>query len=98
MAASVFISWVCAGYAQSQAELKRRVDLLEARVAKLEASIVKQESKEGAAATKEELTEALDKTLGCPMVTQRVGPRRLANSHPKAPDLAARTARRAPTH
>jgi Ca-activated chloride channel family protein len=51
-----------------------------------------------AAATKEELTEALDKTLGCPMVTQRIGPRRLANSHPKAPHLAARTAGRAPTH
>lgn len=58
IAASVFISWVCAGYAQSQAELKKRVDLLEERVARLEASIGKPAAKEGAAATKEEIVAA----------------------------------------
>ena len=53
--ASVFMSVACAVQAQSQAELKKRLDLLEERIAKLEAAAGGTAAKEGAAATKEEL-------------------------------------------
>ena len=47
------------------------------------------------------LVEALDKTLGCPMVTQRATPRKLAsisNSYLEVIRLASRAARQRPAH
>ena len=49
-----------------------------------------------AAETREELIEALDKTLGCPMVTQRAAPRGnapISNSYLEVIRLASRAAR-----
>ena len=54
-----------------------------------------------AAETREELIEALDKTLGCPMVTQRIAPRGNApksNSYLEIIRLASRAARQRSAH
>ena len=54
-----------------------------------------------AAETREELIDALDKTLGCPMVTQRDAPRKLApisKSSFEVIRLASRAAGRRPAH
>lgn len=56
--ASVFMSVACAVQAQSQADLKKRLDLLEERVAKLEAAAGKPEAAESGDATKEERVAA----------------------------------------
>jgi len=53
--AALFVSFVCTGFAQSQSELQKRIDRLEERVAKLEAAIGKQEFRQEAAETKEQI-------------------------------------------
>ncbi len=54
---SAFISLACTGFAQSQIDLKKRIDLLEERIARLEAACEKQECRQAAVATKEQIVE-----------------------------------------
>ena len=49
--ASIFVSMACAGLAQTQADLKKRIEALEERVSKLEAVLGKEEAKQ----TKEQI-------------------------------------------
>ena len=57
IAASLVLSVVCTGFAQSPFDLKKRIDLLEERVAKLEAAIGKQEARQETTTAKETIAE-----------------------------------------